>query len=223
MSERVSDDDGGPSIESTSDGDDGPVDGRVARRQRNIDAVLDVVLEMFAEEAMFPTIEQAAKRSGLSLRSLYRYFADPGELREAAIARSDQVGHLLGQIDELGEGPLDKRIDELVATRLRLYDGMGPVFRATIANAASLPRLRSELDKNRALMRRQFDAQFAPELGALKAGERDAVATAGDLLTQIESVDFLIHSRGLPVDDARAAMVAGLSRLLRCGDEEVRG
>ena len=67
-------------------------DGRVARRQRNIDAVLDVVLEMFAEDAMFPTIEQAATRSGLSLRSLYRYFADPGELLEAAIKRSDQVG-----------------------------------------------------------------------------------------------------------------------------------
>ena len=55
-----------------------PVDGRVARRQRNIDAVLDVVMDMFVEEAMFPTIEQAATRSGLSLRSLYRYFADAG-------------------------------------------------------------------------------------------------------------------------------------------------
>lgn len=34
-----------------------------------------------AGESMVPTIEQAADRSGLSLRSLYRYFADPGELR----------------------------------------------------------------------------------------------------------------------------------------------
>ena len=49
-----------------------PVDGRVARRQRNIDIVLDVVFDMFAEESMFPTIEQVATRSGLSLRSLYR-------------------------------------------------------------------------------------------------------------------------------------------------------
>ena len=69
-----------------------PVDGRVARRQRNIDTVLDVVLEMFAEEAMFPTIEQAATRSGLSLRSLYRYFADPAELLEAAIERGRPDG-----------------------------------------------------------------------------------------------------------------------------------
>ncbi|MCP4087251.1 MAG: TetR/AcrR family transcriptional regulator [Actinomycetia bacterium] len=60
--------------------DDSAPDGRVARRQRSIDAVLDVVLEMFTEEAMFPSIEQAATRSGLSLRSVYRYFSDPSEL-----------------------------------------------------------------------------------------------------------------------------------------------
>ena len=68
-----------------------PIDGRAARRERNIDMVLDVVLEMFAEESLFPTIEQAAKRSGLSLRSLYRYFADPGELLEAVIIRNREV------------------------------------------------------------------------------------------------------------------------------------
>ena len=67
---------------------EGEVDGRVARRERNRTAVLDAVLEMFGEESLFPTIEQASKRSGLSLRSVYRYFADPDELLEAAIRRN---------------------------------------------------------------------------------------------------------------------------------------
>ena len=75
-----------------------PLDGRVARRERNQNAVLDVVLEMFAEDMMFPTIEQASKRSGRSLRSLrslYRYYADPAELAEAAIKRNrEQAGEL---------------------------------------------------------------------------------------------------------------------------------
>ena len=60
---------------TTQQTDEPPIDGRVARRQRNLDAVLDVVLEMFAEDMMFPSIEQASKRSGLSLRSLYRYLS----------------------------------------------------------------------------------------------------------------------------------------------------
>ncbi len=49
-----------------------------------------LILEMFAEETLCPTIGQAAKGSGLSLRSLYRYFADPAGLLEAVIARSSE-------------------------------------------------------------------------------------------------------------------------------------
>ena len=93
------------------------LDGRVARRQRNIDTVVEVVLEMFAEDAMFPTMEQAATRSGLSLRSLYRYFADPGELLEAAIGRNDQIGAELSRLHAIGEGPLTRRIDARNWTR----------------------------------------------------------------------------------------------------------
>ena len=156
-----------------------PADGRVARRQRNIDAVIDVVLEMFTEEAMFPTIEQAATRSGLSLRSLYRYFADPGELLEATIKRSDQVGRELSRLRAMGLGELEDRIEDFVTMRLRLHDGIGPVFRATAANAARLPRVRDELAKNRNAMREQFELQFAPELVRLKPSEREAVVAAG--------------------------------------------
>ena len=53
-------------------GADKTVDGRRLRRERNIAAVLDAVLEMFEEESLTPTIERAAERSGLSLRSVYR-------------------------------------------------------------------------------------------------------------------------------------------------------
>ncbi|NNE72630.1 MAG: TetR/AcrR family transcriptional regulator [Acidimicrobiales bacterium] len=194
--------------------EDEPVDGRVARRQRNIDAVLDVVLEMFAEESMFPTIEQAATRSGLSLRSLYRYFADPGELLEATIKRSDQVGGELARLHAIGQGPLEDRIEDFATMRLRLHDGVGPVFRATAANAVRLPRIREEMTKNRNDMREQFELQFAPELAELKSSHRDAVISAGDLLTQLESVDFLRRHRQLTVAETKKVHATGLRALL---------
>ncbi len=190
-------------------------DGRVARRQRNIDAVLDVVLEMFAEEALFPTIEQAATRSGLSLRSLYRYFADPGELLEAAIKRSDERGRKLARLHAIGEGALDDRIEAFVTMRLRLHGGVGSVFRATVANSARRPRIRDELTRNRNHMREQFALQFAAELSDLKPAEREAVLTSGDLLTQLESIDYLRRHRQLSVAETRAALTAGLRALLR--------
>ncbi len=191
-----------------------PVDGRLARRQRNIDAVLDVVLEMFSEEAMFPTIEQAATRSGLSLRSLYRYFADPGELLEAAIKRSDEIGIGLSKLHAIGQGPIDGRIADYVTMRLKLHDGIGPMYRATLVNAARHPRIRDELAKNRNAMREQFELQFAPELAAYKPAHREAIVSAGDLLTQVESIDYLRRHRQLSVAEAHAALTAGLAALL---------
>lgn len=191
-----------------------PVDGRVARRQRNIDAVLDVVLEMFAEEAMFPTIEQVATRSGLSLRSLYRYFADPGELLEAAIKRASQIGRELSHLPAIGDGPLDRRIDDFVTMRLELHDAVGPVLRATLANAARHSRVRDQLTQDRNSMRRQFELQFAPELAARKGGARKSVVTAGDLLTQLESIDFLRRHRQLSVAESHAAIATSLQSLL---------
>lgn len=190
------------------------VDGRVARRQRNIDAVLDVVLEMFTEESMFPTIEQAARRSGLSLRSLYRYFADPGELLDAAIERTSRVARELSQLHAIGEGPLDRRIDEFVTMRLGLHDTVGPVLRATLANAAHHSRVRDQLTRDRDNMRQQFELQFAPELARCKSADREALVSACDLLTQLESIDFLRRHRRLSVAEAHAALTAGLRAVL---------
>lgn len=181
------------------DNERAPVDGRIARRQRNIDAVLDVVLEMFGEEQMFPTIEQTAKRSGLSLRSLYRYFADPGELLEAVIARSNDVGEQVAWLPIIGDGPLDERIDALVDARLQPHDAVGPVYRGTVVNAARHRRVCDELTRTRTRLREQFEAQFAPELRRHKPTHRDAVTASGDLLTQLE------HLSGAPQSESISA------------------
>lgn len=191
-----------------------PVDGRVARRQRNIDAVLDVVLEMFAEDAMFPSMEQAAQRSGLSLRSLYRYFTDPGELREAAIARNDEKARARSHLHAIGEGPLDRRIADFVAMRVRVHDAVAPVFRATVANSARHPRVEQTRARNRAEMREQFELQFAPELNAMPDVRSTAALAAGDLLTQLDSVEFLRGHRGFSAAQTRKVLVEALGALL---------
>ncbi len=217
-----------------------PADGRVARRERNINAVLDVVLEMFAEESLFPTMEQAAARSGLSLRSLYRYFADPGELLEAAIRRNRERTAPLTRLHAIGQGPLDARIDDFVAMRLRLYDSVGPEYRATLAHAHRLPRISEQLATARDEMREQFRRQFTPELegrppesapAAPESASRsprppscvptsgtaaggDAVLTAGDLLTQLDSIDYLRRHRGLSAAETKAMLTSTLNTLL---------
>lgn len=196
--------------------DDGEalVDGRAARRQRNIDVVIDVVLEMFGEELLLPTIEQAATRSGLSLRSLYRYFADPGELLAATIKRSRQRGLELSRLHNIGQGSLEDRVDDFVDMRLRLHDSVGAVFRATVVNAVRHQGIGGELAKNRNEMRTQFELQFAPELDQMNPTEHQVAVTAGDLLTQLDSIDLLVRHRQLGVDEIRHALTAALLTLL---------
>ena len=189
-------------------------DGRVARRERNIDAVLDVVLDMFAEEWLFPTMEQAASRSGLSLRSLYRYFADPGELLEATIRRNRERVAPVARLHAIGEGPLAARIDDFVAMRLRLYDRVGPAYRATLAHAHRLPRVSDQLATGRHDLREQFELQFAPELASRPPADRDSVLAAGDLLTQLDSIDYLRCHRALSATETEAVLSWSLKRLL---------
>ncbi|MFZ4810915.1 MAG: TetR/AcrR family transcriptional regulator [Ilumatobacteraceae bacterium] len=190
------------------------IDGRVARRERNIDAVLDVVLEMFAEDMLFPTIEQASKRSGLSLRSLYRYFADPGELVAAAIKHDRRRAAELTHLSQIGQGPFGRRVDDFVSMRIRLYEAHGPIYRATIHNAAAHSRVRDELQRNRSLLREQFELQFAPELAALAPRARVSVVEAGNLLTQLDSIDLLRRFRNLTVVETTAVLRDTLSTLL---------
>ncbi len=194
-----------------------PVDGRVARKQRNVDAVLDVVLELFAEESMFPTIEQAATRSGLSLRSLYRYFADPSELLEATIRRSRQQTADIAHLPAIGEGPFEQRLDDLVDSRLRIYEARGPVYRATVANAARHPRVQAEMARNVSEMRAQFEKQFAPEIKALKPLERLAAISAGDLVTQIGSIDHLRRHGQLSVAETKDIVATAVRSVLNQG------
>ncbi len=192
----------------------GRTDGRAARRQRNVDAVLDVVIELFGEDALFPTIEQVAQRSGLSLRSLYRYFADQSELLEAAIGRQQGIIRQLSHLPAIGQGPLDERIRSFVSTRLSVYDAVGHVMRASLANAPHHPRIRHQLQTGRNNQRGQFEMQFAPELAGRKPADRDAVLAAGDLLTQLESIDFLRRHRRLTVAEATTVLTTALHSLL---------
>lgn len=190
------------------------LDGRVARRQRNIEAVLDVVVEMFTEGELFPAVGVVSKRSGVSVRSIYRYFADPVELSEAAIKRHRERSEPLAHLSSIGRGPLGQRIDEFVAMRLRLHDGVGAAYRATVHNAPRYPRLRDELARNRNDLRSQLERQFTPELEQLRGAERDAVVAAADVLTQLDAIELLRRHRQLSVAEAADALRVGLRGIL---------
>ena len=178
------------------------VDGRHLRRERNIAAVLDAVLEMFEEESLTPTIERAAERSGLSLRSVYRYFPDPESLTQAAIDELWRRARPAAHLSRIGEGPFEGRVIEFAAMRVRLYDQVGHGFRAGRLHAPRSVRIREDLERTRRVLTRQFDQQFATEIDELDAGIRMPRRATGDIMSQFEAVDLLRRTRRLTVAES---------------------
>lgn len=190
------------------------VDGRTARRDRNRDDVLDAAISLFAEGDLEPSAAAVAERSGVSLRSVYRYYEDLESLLRAAIARSVEQNRPHFEVEGLGEGQLADRIDRLVSRRLALYGRVAGLARATVLRARTNDLVRDQLALRRAALRDQQDAMFAPELAVLPAPARAEVAAAIDLLIGMEALDLLIHTQLLSAEQAGRVVTRALRSLL---------
>lgn len=195
--------------------DDPSLDGRTARRERNRDAVLDAVVELVAELGRVPTAAEAAERSGVSLRSVYRYFDDLDGLALAATARYvSQVDHLF-EPDHPGVGPLHDRIARFVDSRLRVHDVIAPVTRVVLARLATSPVLAAHVARRRAAGAAHIPAMFPTELDAFPPDVADEVVAAIDTLTQFESLEHLTVRRSLSTEQARSVLERSVAALLR--------
>jgi len=197
-------------------------DGRTARRDKNRLAVLDAVLELLGEGDITPSPEAIALRSGVSLRSVYRYMSHIDDLAHAAIDRHlERVGPLFA-LEAIGEGPFHERVERFVTARLRLCEAVAPVARAALARTRMrvVPAskiLTESLNARRGLLRVQLSRHFATELATFGA-QADAILAAADALTQVETIDWYLVDGGYTLDQTRDALVTGLHRLLGPGD-----
>jgi AcrR family transcriptional regulator len=189
-------------------------DGRRARRARNVELAVRAARELFLESTALPTIETVAARSGISLRSLYRYFGDGTGLLEAAIDQSFRETRELVRLDHPGEGSLDDRIRAFVRSRLALHEANGPSYRVTTRLAPTVPRLRDVVAAGRRQLREQLEQQFAPELDRLDPERRLEVASAAEALCQLESLALLRIERGLDMETAERVLCTALGRLV---------
>jgi AcrR family transcriptional regulator len=191
-----------------------PVDGRSARRARNRNAVLDAVHELFTEIRAFPSLESVAARSGVSLRSIHRYFPDSQGLMLEAVARRVGVTAALYELRDLGEGSVEERINRLVEQRLTIYEEASATIRVALAVQDSMPRIAEQVGLREAHLLAQLEKQFAPELEALDPRSASSVVACADILMHFEGVDRLHRAQGLPLEEVRRILVDGLSRLL---------
>ncbi len=173
------------------------IDGRRASRERNRDTVVDALLALYRDGNVRPSADEVAKRSGLSRRSLFRYFDDLDDLCRAAIARQTLRASHLFVLQNLGEGSLADRITCLAAQRAALFDEIAPAARVGRLRAPFQLIVAKDIRKSRAVLRRQLEKHFAPEVEPLEPDARRETLAAADVMCSFESFDLLREAQGL--------------------------
>lgn len=191
----------------------GDVDGRRLRRDRNRDAVVHALLALYREGNLDPSADEIATRSGVSARSVFRYFDDVEDLANAAITHQlMDVAHLL-PLTCPPDRPLAERIAAVAQQRAALYEAIFPVALVSRLRAPFNRAVAARLAQNRAEMRAQVANLFRAELAALPDGAAARRLAAADTLASYETWSLWRTDQGLSAADAEATMADALTCL----------
>jgi TetR/AcrR family transcriptional regulator of autoinduction and epiphytic fitness len=190
-----------------------PRDGRTVRAERTRHALVESLLGLLDEGHVKPTASEIAERAGVSERSVFQHFPDREALFEA-VAREqyDRVMPTLRPIDS--SLPLPERIDQFTEQRTRLYEMVGGVRRAGLLIEHESSSVAGWLTAARKAKAAEVERVFRRELDAIPADEREPLRAALIALCAWGSWESWRTHQGLSVARSRAAMRAGLDRLL---------
>lgn len=190
------------------------VDGRRARRDQNRERVVDALLEIYREGNLRPSVAEVAERSGVSHRSVFRYFDDLDELYRVAVER--QMRSIFDRLvlSGIGHGTLEERIDAIIENRQQIHDVAANVFRVGQTLAPVEPVIADHHADMAHQAVDQVRQHFAAELEGIDAPDRAAVAEAVAVALSMESLGYLRGVRGMDRDASTAAVRATLQGLL---------
>ena len=189
-------------------------DGRRLRRDRNREAVVQALLGLYGDGNLAPSVDEIAARSGVSARSLFRYFDDVDDLCRAAIEQhQDAVRHLVA-IDRQSHHPFAERVAALVRQRAELFEAIESVATVSRLRAPFHLVVADGLTEGRAFLRAQVAALFEPELRTLPAAVAASRLAAADVVTSFESWRLLRDDQRLTRAKASAAVAEAVTALL---------
>ena len=189
------------------------IDGRHERRRQNVDAVVDALYDLWCAGELQPSAKQIAAASGVSLRSVFRYFDDLDSLVTTAIERRmGDTDHHFGPLR--ASGPLDNRADALARQRVAYQADVDSLTQAIRLRVPFHAQLAAVLVVRADQHRDQLAALFAPELSSLTEAERTDRLAALETATGYDAVRFLRNNRGFDADRAAACLAETVHRLL---------
>ena len=189
-------------------------DGRRLRKAANREAVVNALLDLYAEGNLRPGTDAIAERAGISPRSLFRYFEDIDDLADEAITSQLARASPLVELGIDASSPFEERVLAVVDQRFRIFEAFGRAAQVARLRAPFQPRLATTLTESRLFLRGQMRSLFAGELKAMGEERADAALAAADVLSSFESYQLLTADQGRSVANAKAVICRSLSVLL---------
>lgn len=189
------------------------IDGRRLRSERTRQLIVEAFLLLLREHAHMPTAVQIADRAGYSVRSVFQRFPDLHSLHVAATDFA--LGKALGVAPARdADGDRRTRLASQVEGRAATCEEWLPLWRALVANRGESSELAARVRRAREATWRRVELMFAPELATLDEPARKNVLIALEALTDYESWARMRELHGLSPDQARAAWIDAIDRLL---------
>lgn len=195
-------------------------DGRRLRRDRNREAVVRALLALYREGNLNPSTEEIATRSGVSARSLFRYFDDVDDLSQAAINQHQDDVRSLYDVEFDLSADLPARATALAAQRAELFEAVESVATVSRLRAPFQLLIANKLTEGRRYLRSQLTTLFAAELACLSPSAAAARTAAADVLTSFESWRLMRDDQQLTRAKAGAAIAEALVTLFSSPEQE---
>jgi len=191
------------------------IDGRSARRERNRQAVVEAVLELMDEGSLDPSVEEITTRSGVSQRSIFRYFDGLDDLRRAVIHQHFSRVEPMLAVSSVNDGPFETRARKFVNARLKLYDVSPNPTRVARTKAPYAPLLADDLMHFREVLDDQVYQTFSEELSERTNADATDIAILVGALVSFDSWEQMVAVHGRSTTQIRRGWMRGISALFQ--------
>ncbi len=165
-------------------------DGRIARRQKNRERVVDAYANLLRDGVPEPTATEVAESAGVTPRTVYRYMREDSMLKHDVAQRIVALLRSRAPIDE--RASLRTRIDAYVGFRLDTHDRSAPMMRVVRTHLANDVVGIGVLQGDCQIVREQLASVFAAEVELLDPAVRHAELVAIQTLVLSSSLDYLL-------------------------------
>jgi len=193
--------------------------GRTARglrvRQQVRDKIIFAYIALIQSGSSTPTALATARRARLSLRVIFKHFANLSELRFAAIAWIEERGQTFYAEPIRYDVPVEQRLQRFIDKHTQMLETVAPFRRAAAMVEYSDPLVSAAVGRARDGTVKQIERTLGPSIKHLPAQERRKLITGLHVVCAWPSWETMRGHHRLSVPRARWIMAQAAESILR--------